>query len=753
MSPTQGRSHRHAGLFVAIVAAVLFAAPVAGAMPPSPALLERAAHDSALAGRISAFTQHVVATGIDAPRGEPVMMPLARGVMRPRVQRAAPATGTLRTIALVVDFSDRVHSVAASAFDDLLFADVYGPASVRGYFREISYGSPTTRGLLDIVTVDPPSSTGWLRLPQALAYYTAGGRNGRGTYPNNAQRMVEDAVAAADPFIDFRQYDSDGDGFVDNLCVIHAGQGAEHTGDASHVWSHKWQTKSPISVDGVAVSSYSTEPEYWSTPGDMTTGVFCHEMGHILGLPDLYDRDKSSAGIGRWSLMASGSWNGKLGSSPSRLDAWCSAQLGWLKPQVLEGRPAMQSIPDVASGRSATAFKLYPRGATSGSEYFLVENRQRTGTDAALPGAGLLIWHVDEARNRRDVGYQNDTESHKLVDLEEAAGEQSLDLDWKARSTADDPYPGTSGNRRFSDATNPNANTYANSDSKVVIDHISDSSAVMTARMGFGATPPLVTAFTPASGPAGTAVTLTGTGFSGATAIAFNGTAASAFTAVSDTEITATVPRGASSGPITVTTRAGTGTSVASFFVIPAPTVTVFLPTSGPVGTSVTVTGSALASASVVAFNGTPATFTVDSDAQITTSVPAGCASGPISVTTGGGTASSAEGFTVLATPTVTLKLNGLKSGVVKLGARVTATGQVTPIGLAGAAVTLTAQIKKGARWLDASTASPGIGQTTGTYRWTYKPAKKGTYRVHATIAESATNEAAATPWLRFMVK
>ena len=153
-------------------------------------------------------------------------------------------------------------------------------------------------------------------------------------------------------------------------------------------------------VDGVYVQSYSTEPEYWVSPGDMTTGVYAHEMGHVLGLPDLYDRDYSSAGIGEWSLMAGGSWNGPggLGGSPARFDAWCAAQLGWLQPQTITGDPATRSLGDVAGSRTA-AYKLYPNGGASGSEYFLVENRQKTGTDAALPGSGLLVWHVDETRN------------------------------------------------------------------------------------------------------------------------------------------------------------------------------------------------------------------------------------------------------------------------------------------------------------------------------------------------------------------
>ncbi len=236
---------------------------------------------------------------------------------------------------------------------------------------------------------------------------------------------------------------------------------------------------------------YSTEPEYWVSPGDMTTGVYAHEMGHVLGLPDLYDRDYSSAGIGEWSLMAGGSWNGPggLGGSPARFDAWSAAQLGWLQPQTIIGDPATRTLGDVAASRAA-AFKLYPNGGASGSEYFLVENRQKTGTDAALPGAGLLIWHVDETRNQYRDGYQNDTESHKLVDLEEAAGAQSLDyLDiygWPNVASADDPYPGTYANRTFNDSTAPNAHTYSGATSSVVVDQIGDSGTTMSARFGSG---------------------------------------------------------------------------------------------------------------------------------------------------------------------------------------------------------------------------------------------------------------------------
>ena len=169
---------------------------------------------------------------------------------------------------------------------------------------------------------------------------------------------------------------------------------------------------------------------------------------------------------------------------------------------------------------------------------------------------------------------------------------------------------------------------------------------------GGGGPAPVVFSFTPTSGPSGTPVTITGSGFTGATAVKFNGTTAT-FTVTSDTQITATVPAGATTGPVAVTTPAGTGTSTASFTVTSqggAPAVSSFTPTSGPSGTSVTITGSGFTGATAVKFNGTTATFTVTSDTQITATVPAAATTGPVAVTTPAGTGTSTATFTVTAT-------------------------------------------------------------------------------------------------------
>jgi len=148
------------------------------------------------------------------------------------------------------------------------------------------------------------------------------------------------------------------------------------------------------------------------------------------------------------------------------------------------------------------------------------------------------------------------------------------------------------------------------------------------------------------AGKVGSAVQILGSGLTGATSLKFNGEPAR-FTLVSDNYLTTKVPSGATTGPITVKTPAGTYSTVFNFYVIPK--VISFTPTSGQVGTSVVITGNSFTGATKVTFGGVAATtFTVDSDTQITATVPSGAQTGKIGVTTAGGTGASSAIFTVL---------------------------------------------------------------------------------------------------------
>lgn len=182
--------------------------------------------------------------------------------------------------------------------------------------------------------------------------------------------------------------------------------------------------------------------------------------------------------------------------------------------------------------------------------------------------------------------------------------------------------------------------------------------------------PPTIEGFAPASGPVGTAVTITGTNLDDVTSVTFNGVAAS-LTIVSPAELSATVPAGATTGPIAVTGPGGTATSASDFVVGDPPSVTDFSPSSGGVGTVVNVTGTRFDTATAVAFNGTSASFTIVSATQVRATVPAGATSGPIAVTNPDGTGTSVSSFSVLPTPTIT----GFSPGSGPQGTSVTITG------------------------------------------------------------------------------
>ncbi|MDO8805377.1 MAG: M6 family metalloprotease domain-containing protein [Elusimicrobiota bacterium] len=386
-------------------------------------------------------------------------------------------SGTMRNLVILARFSDQGESYPLSQFNSL-FNDIgyiYDGAlgSVKDYFRQVSYNQLTVQSTV----------SNWVTLPNTAAYYGANDGDG---YDVRPRQMVIDAINALDAAgFDFSTVDGNGDGQVDGLTIIHSGRAEEWGGNnTDYIWSHQWGLASPVAKDGVTMQMYHTESAVrgWdSTPsswGIARIGVICHETGHFLGLPDLYDTTDASTGVGAFCLMGNGSWNGPDGDgvSPAHMSAWCKSYLGWATPTQLT-TVGTKSLPRIED--NSGALYLLRDAAFPADEYFLIENRQPYGFDTYLPGfsRGILIWHIDESMP------DNDNAAHYLVDLEEASGTQHLQAAPGVDGDNADYFSGDYVNS-FTDTTSPNSKSYTSANLKLPLSGISASANTMSFYLG-----------------------------------------------------------------------------------------------------------------------------------------------------------------------------------------------------------------------------------------------------------------------------
>lgn len=363
------------------------------------------------------------------------------------------AVDTVRVIVILVDFSDWPYDGQNLAgtpqqFDSILFTNrdidpIHNPTgSMTDYYLETSYDQFYIRG--DIF--------GWYRMPQTYEWYVSDDHG-----LTRGRDLAADAVdsAAADPGVDFSNYDHDNDENCDGVIIIHAGPGAEGVGEG--MWSHKWELYPWKYIDYVWVSAYTMNPEETQvTLGDYELspiGVFCHEYGHFLGLPDLYDIDydpESSDGLGKWTIMASGNYLGDS-KTPAHFDAWCKASVGFLDLTEVSSNVYQEMVPAVEY--NPIAYKL-KNSYTDDNEYWVVENRQNIGFDKYLPGSGLCIYHVDTLAAANNTDY-----TRYYVAMEQADGNNDLALALYNKGDAGDPWPGATHAREFHNLTTPNSHT------------------------------------------------------------------------------------------------------------------------------------------------------------------------------------------------------------------------------------------------------------------------------------------------------
>jgi immune inhibitor A len=457
------------GLFLIAAATLIFIGLQAQAVPPSPEVWERLKTEGSLSEFVAKM-KDAKARGLDAP--EPLKL-------KTNFALAEKSVDTVRVVVLLVDFSDKAASITdINMFDSLLFSEgrLNPTGSMTEFYLENSYGKFFIQG--DVY--------GWYRMPNPYTYYV-NNQSGMGIYPQNTQGLAEHAINAADGDVNFALYDNYGssggypDGTIDGLFIVHAGYGGEETGKETDIISHKWSLLSSVTKDGINISAYTTEPElkYVTSKKVISSiGVFCHEYGHVLGMPDLYDVEDSeniSKGIGAWSLMAIGSYNGDS-KTPAHFDGWCKARLGFAEVIQVDSNMINVEIPQIET--NPVVYKLWANGDYGGPEYFLVENRQKTLFDIGLPGEGLLIYHVNELYGN---GIGNNAGIPYRVALEQADGLSQLEYTSGNEGDAGDPWPGSTNKRSFDDLSVPNSRGYGPVITEVSVWNISNSDSIMTA--------------------------------------------------------------------------------------------------------------------------------------------------------------------------------------------------------------------------------------------------------------------------------
>lgn len=282
-------------------------------------------------------------------------------------------------LALVgVEFPDTRHSAAVSMGDweQALF-------STGSYTRTNATGQTVFGSLRDYYL---EQSCGQLRVTGRAFDWLEMGKP-RGDYSQSASATAKTAFLTE--AID-RLLKRDGTNALkdfDGVAFIYAGDRYPNVSRGSLYWPHR----------GTVTYKGKRWPYFICAEGKRrmeNISVYCHEFGHLLGIPDLYARPENpgSEGLGNWCAMSNQTPYGR----PQHFGAWCKEQLGWLKPAVLDPTVKQKLVLAPVEGSTNECFKVLLR--PDGSEYLLLENRRKTGFDGSLPAEGLLIWRIVGSR-------------------------------------------------------------------------------------------------------------------------------------------------------------------------------------------------------------------------------------------------------------------------------------------------------------------------------------------------------------------
>lgn len=295
--------------------------------------------------------------------------------------------GTEKVVVIMVGFTDVPGQRPQSEIQDGFLKPTW--PSVKSYFAEVSYGGLTVTG----------SVNGWYQTGMQMRDY---GRN-VGLYDVGVEELVKKACELADDDVDFSEYDTNGDGIVDHVFVVHAGNDEASTGIPNEIWSVFLSDLSMYNInhDGVQVITAGVgaeEPMETYPP----IGIWAHEYCHSLGAPDLYSYTASTEPVGAWCLM---SWGAYLGNkvTPCHLCGYlkwdidanpANGHQGWINPTMLT--QSAEDIPLENTTGTNLSIQFYKVDTLALNVYYLFENRESSSYDYQVLDEGMVIWRIDE---------------------------------------------------------------------------------------------------------------------------------------------------------------------------------------------------------------------------------------------------------------------------------------------------------------------------------------------------------------------
>ncbi len=373
---------------------------------------------------------------------------VSRKARRKSVGSFSDIKGTKKGLVILMQYQDTKFTMTNPNnfynrfFNERGFSEDGFCGSASDYFREQSYGQFE----LDFDVVGPFTAT------HDMEYYS-------GKESGNAQKLMNEAVNKADDFVNYSDYDWDGDGEVEQLFIIYAGIGANYKGESyPNIWPHSSSLSSNGErKDGVLLKTYACSCELYADGKTVDgIGTACHEFSHCLGYPDTYDvAYGGNNGPLNWDVMCNGSYK-NISRSPVGYTAYEKWMAGWLTPTEVKTKTQITDMKPLT--QSPEAYILYNDG--NRNEYYLLENRQQEGFDSYLPGHGLLVFHIDydKASWINNVVNSGDVERLTII---------PADNEVSGSNESGDPFPGADNVTALTDYTTPAATLHnRNSDRK-----------------------------------------------------------------------------------------------------------------------------------------------------------------------------------------------------------------------------------------------------------------------------------------------